>query len=312
MNYLAFDIEAANGYKRYSICSVGVVIADENFNVIFKENIYVNPKAKYDLNGTRANVGIDLHLSPELLKASPTFDKIYDRLAKLLTGDYIVLGHAVVSDVIMLNSACKHYRLPPINFNFICSQLLFKAYKGDKEVRSLSKIAEQIGVVFTPHDSLEDAYVSLLTIKYLVEQTGQTVEQLMAKYSIRVGSTINFELIHPVIMQEGCSKKVKNNSIGKLYDYIRATKFVKISDKFSDVVFALDRIIELDNFANSVKILNEIYANGGKYSAKLAQANYYVSNSTANSSRTRAIITLANAGKLKIITLQEFYEMLNE
>jgi hypothetical protein len=49
MNYLAFDIEAANGYKPYSICSIGVVIADENLNIISQRNIWINPKTKYDL-----------------------------------------------------------------------------------------------------------------------------------------------------------------------------------------------------------------------------------------------------------------------
>ena len=75
MNYLAFDIEAANGYKLSSICSIGVVIADEQFNIISRENIWINPKTKYNLNGTRKNVGIDLHLDKKLLDSSPTFPK---------------------------------------------------------------------------------------------------------------------------------------------------------------------------------------------------------------------------------------------
>ena len=85
MNFLAFDIEAANGYKPYSICSVGYVIADESFNILHKENIWINPKTKYNLNGTRKNVGIDLHLDKDVIEHAPAFGQVYDRLKDLLT-----------------------------------------------------------------------------------------------------------------------------------------------------------------------------------------------------------------------------------
>ena len=127
MKYLAFDIEAANGYKPYSICSIGIVLADENFNVLKRTNIWINPKTSYNLNGTRKNVGIDLHLDKALLDASPDFSQVYSRIVSLLTDpDCLVVGHAVDSDVRMLNAACKRYRLPSIDFTFICSQLLYK------------------------------------------------------------------------------------------------------------------------------------------------------------------------------------------
>ena len=120
MKYLAFDIEAANGFNPASICSVGIVIADENFEILRKENLWINPRSKYNLNGTRPNVGIDLHLDKKLLEKSPDFKGRYDEIKSLLTApDTIVLGHAVDSDVRMLNAATKKYNLPCINFKFI-------------------------------------------------------------------------------------------------------------------------------------------------------------------------------------------------
>ena len=78
MKYLAFDIEAANGFNPASICSVGIVIADENFNLVEKQNLWINPKSKYNLDGTRPNVGINLHLDKKLLDASPDFAGRYE------------------------------------------------------------------------------------------------------------------------------------------------------------------------------------------------------------------------------------------
>ena len=210
MKYLAFDIEAANGYKLSSICSIGVVIADEHFNVISRENIWINPKTTYNLNGTRENVGIDLRLDKALLDASPDFSQVYARVAALLTDkQYLVLGHAVDSDVRMLNAACKRYDLPSIDFEFICSQLLYKMYRGDREVRGLDKIAADIGVTFHQHNSEEDAYATLLTLKYLTEDSGLSVDELLVKYQIRKGSNYNFELRRPVSLLMQLSKKLR-------------------------------------------------------------------------------------------------------
>ena len=190
MKYLAFDIEAANGYQLSSVCSIGVVIADEHFNVVSRQNFWINPKTKYNLNGTRSNVGIDLHLDKALLDSSPDFSQVYHRIRKLLTDkQYLVLGHAVDSDVRMLNAACTRYHLPSIDFDFVCSQLLYRLYRGEKDVKGLNKIANDLGVTFTQHNSEEDAYVSLLTLKFLVEDSGMTVDELLEKYHVRKGLT---------------------------------------------------------------------------------------------------------------------------
>lgn len=208
VKYLAFDIEAANGYRAYSICSIGIVTADEDFNILSQRNIWCNPKTKYDLNGTRKNIGIDLHLDEELLLRSPDFTGIYPEVKRLLENrEYAVVGHAVESDVHMLNAACKKYKLPSVDFTFICSQLLYKLYKGDKEVRALNKIAEDIGVEFSPHASDEDARVSLLTLKYIVDSSGLTLKELLSKYNVRKGENRDFVLTRTVSLSENVKKR---------------------------------------------------------------------------------------------------------
>ena len=216
MKYLAFDIEAANGYKPYSICSIGVVIADENLNILSQRNLWINPKTKYDLDGTRKNVGINLHLDVELLERSPDFSEAYEEIKGFLTDpEYTIVGHAVESDVHMLNAACKKYGLPCINFRFICSQLLYKLYTGATEVRALNKIADDIGVTFNFHSSDEDARVSMMTLKYLTEKTGLTVNGLLEKFSVRIGENNDFTLTRTVSLAENLPKKKKQYHYSK-------------------------------------------------------------------------------------------------
>ena len=308
MKFLAFDIEAANGYKPSSICSVGVVIADEQFNIISRENIWINPKTKYNLNGTRHNVGINLHLDKALLDASPDFSQVYQRLHSLLTStEYLVLGHAVDADVRMLNAACERYKLPSIDFNFICSQLLYRLYKGEKEVKALNKIAAEMGVEFEQHNSEEDAYVAMLTLKYLVQESGLNVSQLLEKYHIRNGSNNNFELVRPVSLDGQVSKRQQTQvSIDKIKEFAQSVP--KTGNKYKDVVFCLARTLELSNSEQLYKIVQVMVSNGARYTAKLAKCNTYIycdAPTEQDKMREKRVQELVAQGIVTTLTMQQ-------
>lgn len=311
MKYLAFDIEAANGYQLSSICSVGVVIADEQFNIISRQNIWINPKTKYNLNGTRENVGIDLHLDKRLLDSSPDFKQQFGIICEMLTDKrYFVFGHAVDADVRMLNAACVRYNLPCINFEFADSQLLYKLYKGDKEVKSLHKIAADIGVEFVEHNSEEDAYATMLTLKYLVNASGLTARQLMDKYRVRMGSNRNFELTRPASLDGQVSKKrVTQVAWDKIKKYASAIE--KTGDKFKDVAFALSRSLELSDDETLYKVVDIVIQNGGRYTTKLAKCKIYVYGDVTSEqdvARERRVNELVEQGLVTKINAKQFIE----
>ena len=311
MKYLAFDIEAANGYMLSSICSVGVVIADEQFNILFRENIWINPKTKYNLNGTRANVGIDLHLDKKLLASSPDFREIYPRLKTLLTDkEYMVFGHAVDSDVRMLNKACERYHLPSIDFEFTDSQLLYRLYKQESEVKALSKIATEMGVSFVQHNSEEDAYVSMLTLKYLVQQSGLSVAELSEKYLVRVGSNSNFQLTRPVsLLGQVSKKKVTQMAIEQIKEYIATVK--PTTREYGKKVFSLARSLELSNSPQLYEVLTKIAQKGGRYTSKLFKCNVYVKGDNVSQQdvmREKRVNELNDQGLLQIATIEDILE----
>ena len=311
MKFLAFDIEAANGYMPSSICSVGVVIADEQFNVLSRENIWINPKTKYNLNGTRKNVGIDLHLDKALLDASPDFSQVYCRLKALLTdSQYVVLGHAVDSDVRMLNKACERYRLPSIDFEFICSQLLYKLYKGEKEVKALSKIADELGVTFQQHNSEEDAYVSMLTLKYLVDSSGLSVNELLDKYRVRKGVNSNFVMTRPVSIEGQVSKKkLTQVAIERIKEYNSTVQ--KTSAEYRNKAFCLARSLELSDSQQLYAILTKVIQKGGRYTAKLMKGNVYVASDKPTEQdvmREKRVTELVEQGLIKVVTIEDVLE----
>lgn len=311
MKYLAFDIEAANGYMLSSVCSVGVVIADERFEILSRENIWINPRTQYNLNGTRPNVGIDLHLDKRLLDSSPDFKRVYPRLKQLLTDpEYLVVGHAVDSDVRMLNKACERYHLDGIDFEFVCTQLLYKLYKGESEVKGLAKIADEIGFSFCQHNSEEDAFASMMTLKYLVEQSGLSVEQLIEKYRVRRGSNVAMQLTRSVSLDGQVSKKhVTQAAIEQIKKYTETVS--KIDKKYKNKAFCLARSLELSGSDQLFAVLDKIVSHGGRYTAKLFKGNYYVSNGTqtqADAMREKRVAELAENGLIQVVTVADILE----
>ncbi len=311
MKYLAFDIEAANGYKLYSICSIGVVIADENFNILEKTNIWINPKTSYNLNGTRKNVGIDLHLDKQLLDSSPDFSEVYPQIRKLLTNsEYLVVGHAVDSDVRMLNAACKHYNLPSINFKFLCTQLLYRLYKQEKEVRALSKIAAELDITYHEHNSEDDAWMSLQTLKFLVQNSGLTISQLVEKYHVRYGSNVDFELVRPVTLEGQVSRKhLTQVAVEKIKKYAQTQKVQ--SNAYKGKVFCLARSLELSDSQDLYRVVKTIVCNGGRYSSKLVNCNVYVTNDTSTEQdlmREKRVAELSAQGLVQTQTIEEILE----
>lgn len=304
MKYLAFDIEAANGYKPYSICSIGVVIADENFNVEFRENIWINPKSAYNLNGTRKNIGIDLHLDKALLDASPDFSQVYPKIKQLLTDeDCLVVGHAVDSDVRMLNAACQRYKLPSIDFSFICSQLLYKLYRGEKDVKALSKIAADLNITYNEHNSEDDAWMSLKTLEFLVKDSGLSTAQLVEKYHIRMGSNKNFELVRPVSLDGQVSKKRQTQvAVDNIKSFVKTVK--PTSKTFKNKVFCLARSLELAQDERLFAVVRAVVEKGGRYSSKLAKCNVYVQNNVSleqDVMREKRVAELVEQGLVSVV-----------
>lgn len=317
MKYLAFDIEAANGFNPASICSIGIVIADENFEILRKENLWINPRSKYNLNGTRPNVGIDLHLDKKLLDKSPDFKGRYNEIKTLLTApDTIVLGHAVDSDVRMLNAATKKYKLPCIDFEFICSQLLYKCFKGDVNVKGLDKIADELSLKFQQHFSDEDALMSMLTLKFLCQTTNKTVDQLLDFYHVRRGQNQNFEITRSVSISGQLSKKkVTRSAIEKIKKKTAQLNKCKLKkgSKLKGKLIALSRDLEVAEECVWAPVIEKIVREGGEYTARVGRCDYYVacdSHSESSANRERYLKMRIDKGdEVKLLSAQEFLKL---
>ena len=129
MEYLVIDTESCTGRSDDgSLCSIGYAVCDENFNVIEKEDILINPLPKRFLVGDKKNAkrtGVTFAYTVEEFRKAPRFCDLYDRIKSIFSGR-TVLGFSMANDVKYLNDACDSFSLPRIEYNFYDVQFIYQ------------------------------------------------------------------------------------------------------------------------------------------------------------------------------------------
>ena len=197
MKYLFFDIECAGVFKNVAkICAFGYCLTDENFRILEKEDLLINPQGGFHLTDRKGEQGIVLPYKYEDFKTYPTFLKRADKIYALLHDtDTLVVGHAVMNDVKYLNLESKRFSLPSFQFSFADTQFLYMNTIGEFSRQfGLGAIAEQLGVEFTPHRAVDDAYATMRVAEAMCKAENATFVELLEKYQITVGRIENYEV----------------------------------------------------------------------------------------------------------------------
>lgn len=197
MQYLFFDIECAGVFKNVAkICAFGYCLTDENFRILEKEDLLINPKGNFHLTDRKGEHGIVLPYQYGEFKKYPTFPEYADRIYKLLQDENtLVLGHAVMNDVKYLNLESNRFELPSFAFRFTDTQFIYMTRTGDfSKQLGLGAIAEALGVEFTAHRAVDDAYATMRVAQAMCEEEGVTLPQLLEKYHITLGEIKDYEI----------------------------------------------------------------------------------------------------------------------
>ena len=184
MRYLFFDIEASDG--NYGICEFGVVITDEKFTPTYQKLYLINPKKKFNTVGRPGRPDVNLSFSIEEYLKAPEYDEVYENIKYCLEQkDVMVFGHAVDNDINYLRKACDRYKLPYINFDAYDVQRMF-SYFGRERRRfaSLGSVIEELipeeeRTKLIEHRSVDDAYMTMLTLKAMLTELGFSVNDMI-------------------------------------------------------------------------------------------------------------------------------------
>ena len=316
MRLVFFDIECASVYKTCAkICAFGYVVCDENFDILEKEDILINPKGKFNLTDRKGEKGIVLPYEYAEFKKYPAFPALYPRIKALLEDEEnVVLGHAVLNDVKYLNLETRRFKLPSFKFSFADSQLFFMTLVNDFSRQfGLEHIAEELGVEFTPHRAADDAYATMRVVEAMCKQLGCGYFGLKDKLGFINGKIENYSISRPQTKgfkkyKSDCRKQKEERSRARVAFYNNLTrKRYKKGGRLGGKVFCFSRAIE-DDISLSIGLVDKIYELGGKYSQHVDECYYYVQPAGDNTDRTRKA---AKAGK-NILGFDGFTELLND
>jgi len=185
MKTVFFDTECANCFDgRGKICELGYIVCDENFNVIERENLIINPDAPFDKKGF-AMRKIKLSLPYGEYGKRDTFPSFYEKIKKIFSEkDVLVVGHGTHFDAQYILYECERYSLSPFDYRYIDTQeVVEKLYQRDKNLRLIElyddfypeKAREQL------HSGIDDAEMTMEVLKYVIKDKKISLDEIIKK-----------------------------------------------------------------------------------------------------------------------------------
>lgn len=230
MNYLFFDIECCNGKD---ICSFGYVLTDEEFNIIKKEDIVINPNKNFNLTDKKGNARITLAYSEDCFFKAQDFTYHYEYLKSILEDEkVIIVGHGVNNDINFLQIACLRYKLPFISFKVYNTQNLSKKIDIINNIKALNKIIKILEINVDglfEHKSCDDAEMTMLVVKEICKRKECNVKDLIETYELKP--------IDSTLREVSNSKKVVRTT-RNYYD-------TSLDNTESDIMIAYRKALEL-------------------------------------------------------------------
>ena len=313
MNLVFFDIECASVNKNMAkICAFGYVVCDESFNIIKKEDILINPKGGFHLTDRKGERGLELPYDYAEFKKHPPFPAVYSFIRGLLEDkDNLVFGHAILNDVKYLDLETRRFKLPPFNFEFLDSQIMYMTHIGDFSRQfGLEYITANLNVEFTPHRAADDAYATMKIVEELCRLHGVSPLALAGELGIGKGRIKGHNIVKPTsvgfekyVRDRDAARERRSRNRTKFYIYLSRRK-KKNGGKLYGQIFTFSRNIE-DDVDRSIPYVGKIYEEGGMYSQKLSDSTVYVCEEDDSTVRTKNARQLGDMHIIDIAGLEE-------
>lgn len=316
MKYLFFDIECSVVSKTAAkICAFGYCLTDEQFHILEKEDILINPQGGFHLTDRKGTQGLVLPYEYDKFKKCPTFlekaEKIY---ALLQDKDTLVAGHATMNDVKYLNFESKRFNLPSFAFDFADTQFVYMNKIGEFSRQfGLGIIAQELGVEFTAHRAVDDAYATMKIAEAMCKEEGLSFAQLLDKYKIQKGRIENYEITQTTSeafiahkKEVECRKEERERAKAAFHVFVDREKCRRAKEgalKGKNVCFSHPLELDLPLAKGLVK---DIFAQGGFLTYRAEECDMYVCFENESGPRLKSV----QSKGARIFTPEQFQEFL--
>lgn len=247
----------------------------------------------------------------EDFKKYPTFPQEYPRIKALLEDkENIVFGHATINDVNYLNLETKRYKLPSINFSFYCTQFFYMNVIGDyKRQYGLGAMAEELGVEFTPHRAVDDAYATMRVCQAICARENTDVHGIVSRHGIRAGRAADGRIVplsskgqKAYFTARDEQRETRAKARAQFYRVVNKNMNGKRKEgSLSGKIFCFAKDIE-DDVPMSVELVSVIFESGGKYTSHPTECNVYIARDDSGERYKAAIQNGAAFVPLEMLT----------
>lgn len=289
MNYLFFDVECANSFDGVGkICEFGYVLTDENLNVL-KHGIHlINPNAEFQ----DYVIWHIISYKVEDYYNAPKYPEVYHEHIKdlLELPNTICLGHGIKNDIKYLNDEANRYGLAKIDFQYIDTSYIYKAFYGEEKIKGLKAIVKEkeLGNHKSLHNSEYDSLMTLEYVKLLCMESALSFSDLSNKYhSVRIAQIDRYNQSSPRKASQLKKKDFrsdkstnhmirgkKNHSMFRLF-IERGEPIGEKSDKLVGKKVTVSMNYEAEHFKEMVILAGLIKAAGGEYEIKASNCDLF-------------------------------------
>lgn len=311
MKYLFFDIECSVVSKAAAkICAFGYCLTDEKFNILEKEDLLINPQGGFHLTDRKGTRGLVLPYEYGDFKKYPAFRERAEKIYGLLQDkDTLVVGHATMNDVKYLNLESRRFELPSFCFSFADTQFLYMNRVGDFTRQfGLGTIAQDLGVEFTAHRAVDDAYATMRIAEALcrAEGEGTTLPEIIERYGVTLGKIEEYEITQTTsagltAYRAEQEKRKEERERAKIDFYRFADREKRKRAKeglLKNKTVCFSHPLEL-NLPVSKKLLSAAFAQGAFFTSHAEECDLYVCFEGESGARVRSV-------KGRVLTAEEF------
>ncbi|CCZ85548.1 dNA polymerase III epsilon subunit [Firmicutes bacterium CAG:631] len=331
MRYLFFDIECCNGRN---ICEFGYVITDDKFNILEKKDITINPENKFNLTGRPDGRDLYLYYPESTYYRSNKFPYFYENIKKLIEyPDQLIVGHAISNDAGFLRSACRRYKLDPINFKFADSQRMFSEFANIRKSISLETAGENMNVEKPKylHKSDDDSELTMNLVKGMCKQLDCSLEELIELCDSCFGKSENNQItyddfeIRQQKRYEAAKSGVNNTVKGRNYRmFLQFLDGVKpqgdiVESDLNDKSLCVSLNYEIGHFKEMLSLVQLLTNHNATYKMRASDNDIFVTcdakddeGNIRHCSRLKHVNDVIAEGKnIKIISFDELLKILN-
>ena len=264
MNYLFFDVECISckgGTGK--LFSFGYVLTDENFKIIEKDDIVINPdisRAEYDWYVVRKIMTYSLNE----IEDKPNFASRYKEIKRLLgDSNNIVFGFDVINDILYVNDECKRYNLPKFDIKAWDVQDFYRQINGTKENKSLKKLVDEFNIdigCFEEHNSRDDAEMTMLVAKAMCDKLAVSMSDLI-------------KMCDKSFVQARDRKEKTDKDLFSVKLKVLANKY---PDRYTWKAICLSDTIKEDSVEDRLKLIEAIFEAGYNYETKISNCSIFV------------------------------------